>query len=71
MLLNNSDFILKAIFCRKRTQKQRHEAAQKFIDGTYTVLVATDCAARGLNLGEVAHVINYDMPRRDHFVQYM
>lgn len=68
---HHCQLLIWVLFSRKRTQRQRHEAAQKFIDGTYTILVATDCAARGLNFGEVAHVINYDMPRKEQFVQYM
>jgi len=46
-----------------RTQSQRTRALADFIDGTSQVLVATDVAARGLDVPEVAHVINYDLPQ--------
>jgi ATP-dependent RNA helicase RhlE len=46
-----------------RTQAQRTRALADFIDGTSQVLVATDVAARGLDVPEVAHVINYDLPQ--------
>ncbi len=46
-----------------RTQSQRNGALSGFQDGRYEVLVATDIAARGLHLDDVAHVINYDLPQ--------
>jgi ATP-dependent RNA helicase RhlE len=46
-----------------RTQAQRTRALADFTDGTSQVLVATDVAARGLDVPEVAHVINYDLPQ--------
>jgi ATP-dependent RNA helicase RhlE len=46
-----------------RTQSQRTRALADFTDGTSQVLVATDVAARGLDVPEVAHVINYDLPQ--------
>ena len=45
-----------------RTQHQRNQAMQAFRDGTYRCLVATDIAARGLDIEDVGHVINYDLP---------
>jgi len=45
-----------------RTQNQRNQALQAFRDGTYRCLVATDIAARGLDVEDVGHVINYDLP---------
>lgn len=45
-----------------RTQNQRRQAMEAFRDGTYRCLVATDIAARGLDVEEVGHVINYDLP---------
>ena len=46
-----------------RTQSQRTKALADFVDGRTKILVATDVAARGLDVPEVAHVINYDLPQ--------
>ena len=45
-----------------RTQREREEALEGFKSGRYEVLVATDIAARGLDIAGVSHVINYDIP---------
>jgi ATP-dependent RNA helicase RhlE len=45
-----------------RTQPQREAALREFRDGRARVLVATDIAARGLDVDSVSHVINYDVP---------
>ncbi len=45
-----------------RTQPQREEALRAFSEGRARVLVATDIAARGLDIDSVSHVINYDVP---------
>lgn len=45
-----------------RTQPQREAALRAFSDGRARVLVATDIAARGLDIDAVSHVINYDVP---------
>ncbi len=45
-----------------RTQPQRESALRGFRDGRTRVLVATDIAARGLDVDLVSHVINYDVP---------
>jgi ATP-dependent RNA helicase RhlE len=45
-----------------RTQSQRNQALKSFREGTYRCLVATDIAARGLDIEDVGHVINYDLP---------
>lgn len=45
-----------------RTQMERESALQSFRDHRVTILVATDVAARGLDIPNVLHVINYDMP---------
>ena len=45
-----------------RTQPQREAALRGFRDGRTRVLVATDIAARGLDVDAVSHVINYDVP---------
>ena len=46
-----------------RTQSQRNGALNGFQEGRYQVLVATDIASRGLHVDDVAHVINYDLPK--------
>ena len=45
-----------------RTQSQRQQALEGFRKGRYNVLVATDIAARGLDIQGVSHVINFDIP---------
>lgn len=45
-----------------RTQPQREAALRAFSDGRARVLVATDIAARGLDVEAISHVINYDIP---------
>ncbi len=46
-----------------RTQSQRNAALSGFQEGRYRILVATDVASRGLHCDDVAHVINYDLPK--------
>jgi ATP-dependent RNA helicase RhlE len=46
-----------------RSQSQRNSALRSFSEGRHRVLVATDVAARGIDVADVAHVVNYDMPR--------
>ncbi len=45
-----------------RSQRERTEALDGFKSGKFEVLVATDIAARGLDISGVSHVINYDIP---------
>jgi ATP-dependent RNA helicase RhlE len=45
-----------------RSQGQRNAALAGFRAGSYRVMVATDVAARGLDIDDVSHVINYDLP---------
>ncbi|MBF2052538.1 MAG: DEAD/DEAH box helicase [Candidatus Sericytochromatia bacterium] len=45
-----------------RSQNQRQEALDGFRAGTYKILVATDIAARGIDVDGISHVINYDTP---------
>jgi ATP-dependent RNA helicase RhlE len=45
-----------------RSQGQRQSALKGFKDGTHNIMVATDIAARGLDVESISHVINYDMP---------
>jgi ATP-dependent RNA helicase RhlE len=46
-----------------RSQSQRNSALRSFSEGHHRVLVATDVAARGIDVAHVAHVVNYDMPK--------
>jgi ATP-dependent RNA helicase RhlE len=52
-----------AVLHSNRTQREREQALRGFRDGKYEVLVATDIAARGLDIADVTHVINYDVPQ--------
>jgi len=47
-----------------RSQAQRSQALKSFSEGRHRVLVATDVAARGIDVANVAHVINFDMPKQ-------
>lgn len=47
----------------KMPQDKRNKAIERFKNGEVKVLVATDVAARGLDIDEISHVINFDMPR--------
>jgi len=44
------------------SQNRRQAAMDGFRNGTYQILVATDIAARGIDVSQVSHVINYDIP---------
>ncbi len=44
------------------SQQKRQQALEGFRTGEYTILVATDIAARGIDVSGISHVINYDMP---------
>ncbi len=44
------------------SQQKRRQAMDGFRDGTYKILVATDIAARGIDVLGISHVINYDVP---------
>jgi ATP-dependent RNA helicase RhlE len=46
-----------------RSQSQRNAALNGFQEARFQVLVATDVASRGLHVDDVAHVINYDLPK--------
>jgi ATP-dependent RNA helicase RhlE len=45
-----------------RSQKQREDALDGFKSGRYRVLVATDIAARGIDVEALGHVVNFDVP---------
>jgi ATP-dependent RNA helicase RhlE len=52
-----------------RSQSQRTAALKGFANGKHRVLVATDVAARGIDVNDIAHVVNYDLPNAsDDFV---
>jgi ATP-dependent RNA helicase RhlE len=44
------------------SQNRRQQAIQGFREGRYDILVATDIAARGIDVSDISHVINFDMP---------
>lgn len=44
------------------SQSARQKALDGFRDGKYDILVATDIAARGIDVTDISHVINFDMP---------
>jgi ATP-dependent RNA helicase RhlE len=44
------------------SQTRRQRAIDGFRDGRYDILVATDIASRGIDVSEISHVINFDMP---------
>jgi len=45
-----------------RSQSQRTSALASFTNGKHRILVATDVAARGIDVSHIAHVVNYDLP---------
>lgn len=51
-----------AVLHSNRTQREREEALNGFRNGRYEVMVATDIAARGLDVEQISHVINFDVP---------
>ncbi|EPJ47219.1 MAG: DEAD/DEAH box helicase-like protein [Osedax symbiont Rs2] len=60
-LLLNADISAEAIHGNK-SQPARQRALANFKDGTTRILVATDIAARGIDVDDISHVINYDLP---------
>jgi ATP-dependent RNA helicase RhlE len=52
-----------AVLHSNRTQREREEARRGFRQGRYEALVATDIASRGLDIADVSHVVNYDVPQ--------
>jgi ATP-dependent RNA helicase RhlE len=51
-----------AVIHSDRSQKDRQRALKDFSEGRSRVLIASDIAARGLDVDDISHVINYDMP---------
>ncbi|MGY8984433.1 MAG: DEAD/DEAH box helicase [Sphingomonadales bacterium] len=54
--------ILSSAIHGNKSQNARQKALNEFRDGKIRVLVATDVAARGIDVDEITHVINYDLP---------
>jgi ATP-dependent RNA helicase RhlE len=52
-----------AVLHSNRSQQERMDALDGFKNGRYEVMVATDIAARGIDIAGVSHVINYDVPQ--------
>lgn len=52
-----------AVLHSNRTQREREQALRGFREGRYEILVATDIASRGLDIADVSHVVNYDVPQ--------
>jgi len=52
-----------AVLHSNRTQSERVEALEGFKNGRFEVMVATDIAARGIDVAGVSHVINFDVPQ--------
>jgi ATP-dependent RNA helicase RhlE len=51
-----------AVLHSNRTQREREQALNGFRNGRYEVMVATDIAARGIDVEAISHVINFDVP---------
>ncbi|MES2646765.1 MAG: DEAD/DEAH box helicase [Bacteroidota bacterium] len=52
-----------------KDQNNRFNTIQHFKDGRYRVLIATDIIARGIDIAEVSHVINFDIPEEpEHYI---
>ena len=60
-ILNKADYKAEAIHGNK-SQSARQRALKNFKEGTTKVLVATDIAARGIDISELSLVVNYDLP---------
>ena len=58
----HEDFSVNALH-GDRSQAEREYALQQFRDGRISILIATDVASRGLDIPNVAHVIQYDLPK--------
>ena len=59
-----------AVLHSNRTQREREQALDGFRNGRYEVMVATDIAARGIDVVQISHVINFDVPHHpEDYVQ--
>jgi superfamily II DNA/RNA helicase len=45
-----------------KTQNQRQRSLEQFRNGRVNILIATDIASRGIDVKDITHVINYDLP---------
>lgn len=52
-----------AVLHGNKSQNAREKALKSFRDGKCKILIATDIAARGIDIPDISHVINYDLPR--------
>jgi ATP-dependent RNA helicase RhlE len=59
--LNNQGYLVDTIHGNK-SQNYRVKALEKFRKGNVSILVATDVAARGIDINDITHVINYQLP---------
>lgn len=63
----SSEVSMKGIPCQcmhgNREQADREQALEDIKDGRVKILIATDVASRGIDIGDITHVINYDFPR--------
>lgn len=63
----SSDLVLAGVNCQSihgdREQCDREQALEDLRDGTVHILIATDVAARGLDIKDITHIFNYDFPR--------
>jgi len=67
-MLEDSNFDVEAIHAN-RSQSQRQRALDNFKSGRTSILVATDIAARGIDVDGISHVFNYDLPMEiDNYV---
>ena len=63
----SSDLVIKGVACESfhggLDQSSREQALAYLKDGTTKILIATDCASRGLDIQDITHIFNYDFPR--------
>ena len=51
-----------AVLHGNKTQNQRQRSLEQFSHGRVNILIATDVASRGIDVNDISHVINYDLP---------